>query len=909
MAAAPAALVMPIDAFAADVEKVTITAIGNVGSELKVEISDFPVEADLKYQWYYVAGDKETAIDGATESTFNVPAEAFGKTIMLKVTDKSTDPETIYTSNAVVITPELKDGLLLTGDKLVNSKVVADITALGKGTVIAGKGYQWYYVDDTSKTAISGATNPELTLPIEAAGKKITVEVKTTEGLVYTSAPVAVKKIDLEIEIPPKLTEKYVLPGVAVKASEVLVKDKNGAELQPSQISYSYQWYFKEGDVYSMIDGATSASYTVPVDALSKKIVMKVTAKVGTHQITSEYSNEVTVSEQPTADLKKAIAELLVVDAASSKVTYESSTFESFVTKVEELRKKYDAFPSAEKSKVDNYYILQKTLADVAVVKPFIDKMDAIDKAADKSAYAKGLLVDYEKFDYLQRSLVGDIKLILDAIEKDPNQGEELANIIKLNAEIITIINGDQTSYNMSWRSTTGERTLSEFRSEIESVQAHIRTLPSDYQSFVQNQHLLTTALADVKKVEALEKKVQSIQSALSKNLDFGFTKAEKSLIKQANTLLASYNKLTYLQQSLMSTDELLEILRKEEDKAPILEKKIEELQLTVHNTYKIEIKSDEDIQKVLTEVTNILAAYKTYSKEAAKQIKGIDAMKRLQKDLKAAQKVIKLIGTYNELSKDTTVKYSKLASTYKSAKTAYDKLTTGQQTFVYNFAELTVPKESENPDIKDPDNKAAAEAVITVIATIPTENVGDLGSYKGLVSDASTAYKGLISGARKYVTNYALLQTAEKNVKGAEAFLKKVDAAKAEADKGKQYAKIQTVKTAYLKLPATQQTLVRATYDDLLKLLENTADYTNLKTLNDAIFALINEATGLYTSIEAVKKAEQDYNGLSSAEKKQITNDYILKQALADVKKVDAFMKKYDSMSEKNRGSRIEKL
>ena len=894
VAAAPAALIMPIEAFAA-AEQVTITGSGNIGSEMRADISKLPTETNFSYQWYYVLGNTVTAIEGATNSKFIVPAEAFGKTIMLKVTDKGTDSEIVYTSNAVVITPELKDDLLLTGDKLVNTKVTANINALddktGNPIVIAEKGYQWYYVDDTGKTAIPGATNPDLTLPIEAAGKELTVEVKTTNGLVYTSAPMKVKELSLTVT-NPIFTETYVLPGAVVKAPEVTVEDDNGAELQPSQISYSYQWYFKEGNVYSIIDGATSASYTIPANAMlseMKTIVMIVTAKVGAHQKSSKYSTEIEVSDKPIEHLKGEIDSL--IDTAS-KVKYIISDFASFVSKVEDLRGKYDAFPSSEKSKVDNYAILQKALADVAVIKPFMEKMKAIGQATDKSAYAKGLLVDYEKFDYLQRSLVGDIKSILDEIEKDPNQGEILADIVKLNSDIIGIINGNQISYNMEWRSTNGERTLSEFRNEIESVQAYIKTLPRDYQSFVQNQNLLKTALADVKKVEVIEKKVQSIQSALSKNLELGFTKAEKSLIKQANTLLASYNKLTYLQQSLMSDEELLKILSKEEGKARDLADEVKNLQLTDDYTYTIVITTDKDLQDKLTEVTNILAAYKTFSKEAAKQITRIEAMNRLQKDLKAAQKVSKLIDTYDKLNNDSTKK----ASSYKSTKTAYDKLTTGQQSLVYNFSKLTAPKELEDgTEIKDPDNKEAAKGVISAIDSISTVELENFESYKDLVSNASTSYKGLISGARKYVTNYAQLQAAEKNVKGVEAFLKKVDAAKAEADKGKQYTKIQSVKTAYLKLPSEQQRLSESSYSDLLKLLDEGV-YTNL----DTELAGLYDENGYVKSIDQIKEYETRYNKLSSAERKQITNYYILKQALADVKKVDAFMNKYNSMSEK---------
>lgn len=158
----------------------------------------------------------------------------------------------------------------------------------------------------------------------------------------------------------------------------------------------------------------------------------------------------------------------------------------------------------------------------------------------------------------------------------------------------------------------------------------------------------------------------------LGEGNNLGFTKTESSLIKQANTLLASYNKLSYLQQSLMSDalySELEKIVSIERDKAQNLAEKIKSLQLTDKYTYSFNIDSDEGIQSKLKEISELVAAYKTFSKEAAKQITGIEALNQLQKDLKEAQKVIKLIGTYSGLSKDISTKYSKLASSYKSAK------------------------------------------------------------------------------------------------------------------------------------------------------------------------------------------------------------------------------------------------
>ncbi|WP_249664451.1 hypothetical protein, partial [Lysinibacillus sp. D4B1_S16] len=69
----------------------------------------------------------------------------------------------------------------------------------------------------------------------------------------------------------------------------------------------------------------------------------------------------------------------------------------------------------------------------------------------------------------------------------------------------------------------------------------------------------------------------------------------------------------------------------------------------------------------------------------SAAQIEGYDSLVTLKKDLKTAEKVIKDMDAYQKLSGVTGVTESKLNSSYTNTLKAYNKLTSLQQSLVYN--------------------------------------------------------------------------------------------------------------------------------------------------------------------------------------------------------------------------------
>lgn len=89
--------------------------------------------------------------------------------------------------------------------------------------------------------------------------------------------------------------------------------------------------------------------------------------------------------------------------------------------------------------------------------------------------------------------------------------------------------------------------------------------------------------------------------------------------------------------------------------------------------------------QSHVNNVNRIINEYKSLTKNSAAKIIGYEDILTLQKDFKAAEKVIKDMDAYKKLSQTTGVAESKLNSNYTSILKAYNKLTSLQQSLVYN--------------------------------------------------------------------------------------------------------------------------------------------------------------------------------------------------------------------------------
>ncbi|MEY9976153.1 hypothetical protein [Lysinibacillus sp. RC79] len=883
MAAAPAALVVPIDAYAA-VEQVTIVGNGVIKSDLEVDISSLPENLQFTYQWYYVDGNTITKIDNEINPTLHVPEIAMGKTIIVQVTDSNGK---VYESKKIVA----KGNLPIDGNDYVNGKLKANIDDVknpnnpDKKNIFSS--YQWYIIDGNTAKFIQGATKNEIIMPVAAANKNIFIEAKTEDGLVFVSENKFIQKLqlsmaDLVIEGFSKAENDSVVPGdiLKVKAPTVTTNDgstENPKEitLNPDQITYSYQWLYKAGDNYSVIPNATTASYTIPKDAMDSsmnQIVVKVTAKVGNETVSKIESKPIIVSDKHITPLIQGIYDLL--STKDKKVTY----IEEIRTKASSLQETYQSLTPAAKSQVTNYSILQRALADIEKVEKIAGKISSLDENSSQQQL-QALKAEYDQLDYLQRSLDSGTayEKLLKLLIENPDSMKELTKLRDLNAKIIDLLDSNKISV-----PTYKVTTTTELDTLIQNIEKEINTLSNDYKAAVQNREILTMAKADVKNAQKFEKLFDKLK---------GQTAQQK--VTTAKNIRTAYLKLSLRQQGLVEYK-----LQELEDAENAESSAIADLEDLINNL--LEPVDAETWNKYVADVNSIISkqkSLKSYQNVAKK-----NEFIQIQKDLKAAEKVITQIKKYESLN-TTDTKYSTLQTTYNSALNAFNKLTKNQQEYVYNKNILNkAPENNGNALPSESSDATAGRDFSEKIKNALNTSTADFQVYAREIEKVANEYKNeLPKGARKYVTNYSELKTAETNVKAVRSYEKKVNDAVNETNLNKRYSKMQDAIKAYNKLNASQQELASDFYSNITNAIK---DYTNGNSeLNDQLSNLKeNIEDNKYSfALEEVKKIINDYNGLSSAEKKLVENGQVIKQATSDVKAIESFIKKFHSNIDKN--------
>ncbi|MEC1178673.1 hypothetical protein P9B03_09285 [Metasolibacillus meyeri] len=799
---------------------------------------------------------------------------------------------TLGAAPIVMLAPAVVHGeethtVAITGEKMVNGTLTATIEKLPAQSVV--KGYQWYYAENiagensggaTYKPVI-GATKSTLKVPVGAAGRSIFVEATTTDGTKYQSESVAINDLQLAITTP-KLND-YAVPGEVVKVLGATVTDSAGAKLESGQVTYSYQWFYKVGESFTIIDGATSGTYTIAKDALDKdvkQIIVRVKATVGNAIIESDISNTLTISNESVNSMIDEIKEIFVND-----YQYNFTTLAAFKAHLTDLNNKYQALSAAAKDSITNYSALKRAMTDVEAIEKLqetVNKSGEIEEK-DKAKYLKDIEEAYNKLDLLQRSLDPQEALYTDIRNLlDNRTNEEFKEVRKINEAIQALL-----IYETSFAKYNAADIVS-LQAKVEAIEQDIAALSQDAKAAVHNQSILQEAKQDIKKIQQFIKSFDKLSVADTPN----------KRVTTAKSIRTAYEKLTYKQSQLVTGEWIARLLQAESAE----QQQIEWLNIEIAsyvgnlgNRYPMN-PSSTSWQSHVNYVNRLMLEYKGLTKNSATQIVGYDKLLTLQKDLKTALKVVQSIDAYQKLSTTNGVASNKLQSTYTIALKAYNKLTSLQQSLVYNVDEFlnNAPATSVDPGKQEPADKAAAEKLIADIEQLTNVKNYTFATFENAVTSASTIYKNLSSSARKYVTNYHILTAASKDLSGVNSFHKKVQAAREEMDVKKQAKKIESVQKAYDKLPANQQYLARQQYQDLLanRLVDNNAP--NLVQLNNEIAAiLINDM--YVVSIERVNDLSAQFNKLSAADKKAITNSNLLKTAVSDAKKATTFIKQYE--------------
>ena len=268
----------------------TISGTAQVGEILTADTSgiadtDGLANVSYSYQWIANDGTSDTAISGATNSTYTLVAADEGKTVKVRVsfTDDAGNDETL-TSGATATVDAAPNSPAtgapgITGTAQVGETLTAATSGIADADGLANVsyGYQWIANDGTSDTAISGATNSTYTLIAADEGKTIKVRVSFTDdaGNDETLTSGATATVDAAPNSPA--TGAPTISGTAqvgetLTAATSGIADADGL----ANVAYGYQWIANDGTSDTAISGATNSTYTLVAADEGKTIKVRV---------------------------------------------------------------------------------------------------------------------------------------------------------------------------------------------------------------------------------------------------------------------------------------------------------------------------------------------------------------------------------------------------------------------------------------------------------------------------------------------------------------------------------------------------------------------------------------------------------------------------------------------------------
>ena len=211
-------------------------------------------------------------------------------------------------------------------------------------------------------------------------------------------------------------------------------------------------------------------------------------------------------------------------------------------------------------------------------------------------------------------------------------------------------------------------------------------------------------------------------------------------------------------------------------------------------------------------------------------------------------------------------------SSTIKAARTAYNALTDDQKKQVTNYDVLeAAEKKLSDLQVENVKNKIDGIGEVTL-------------SSSSTIKAARSAYNALTADQKKQVTNYAVLQKAESelsDLQKADAVVTKIKNIGTVTLKSE--SKIKQARTAYNKLTDKQKTLV-TNYDVLEKAEKDLAD---LKAADQVSKNITNIGTVTLESEDAIKEARTAYDALTNAQKELVSNKDVLEKAESTLKEL----------------------
>lgn len=251
--------------------------VSKVGSTLDVSTDD-PSHAynPATYQWFTYTDDPEveTPIDGATESSYLVSADDYGKHVGVNVTTTSTgyEDDVQKIDGGVVDLGTLDVNYDVYGSfRSGNTLMVSPDAPLPNG---ATSEFQWYQQVGDARIPIGGATSNRYLVRPADINKNIGVTVTTTRPA-YATKVQSLGGHNVAPEQFDGVPDVNVSGDVAVNSSVNATLD--GTQSLPSDTTIAYQWRLTHPNGETeVIDGATSAAFTPAPSHVGKGLYVTV---------------------------------------------------------------------------------------------------------------------------------------------------------------------------------------------------------------------------------------------------------------------------------------------------------------------------------------------------------------------------------------------------------------------------------------------------------------------------------------------------------------------------------------------------------------------------------------------------------------------------------------------------------
>ena len=265
----------------------TISGTAQVGETLTADTSGIADEdgldnATFSYQWL---SSRDTAIPGATGSTYTLVSADLGKTIKVKVsfTDDEGNEESLTSAATASVADSSNNPATgaptISGTMQVGQTLTASTSGIADddGLTNVSYTYQWIANDGTSDSDIQDATLSTYTLVSDDVGKTIKVKVSFSDDAeneetltsAATDSVVAAPASNTAATGVPTITGTAQL-GQTLTADTSEISDADGL----TNVNYSFQWLSSRD---TEIDGATSSTYSLQESDEGKVIKVRVT--------------------------------------------------------------------------------------------------------------------------------------------------------------------------------------------------------------------------------------------------------------------------------------------------------------------------------------------------------------------------------------------------------------------------------------------------------------------------------------------------------------------------------------------------------------------------------------------------------------------------------------------------------